>query len=117
MKKLLLVVAIAFAVAHPALAAPFIVSDPLVSGVVQCGVFLDAAPKLTVPVTAVVTPAPGNICKFDVGGVGVGSHTITMTAITVNDPVWGSQESAKSSPLAFTRPAAPNAPSGLQLAP
>src|SRR5258706_10891592 len=99
-----------------ALGAPFVVSDPLVAGV-QCGIFLDAAPKVTIPVTAVTTPVPGNICKFDIGGVSAGNHTISMTAITVNDPIWGSQESVKSTPLLFTRPAVPTAPTNLQLTP
>ncbi len=97
--------------------APFVVSDPVITGVTQCGVFLDGSPKLTVPVTAVTLPVAGNICKVDVGSVSTGSHTISLTTITVNDPVWGSQESAKSSPLAFTRPLAPVSPSGLSLTP
>lgn len=97
--------------------APFVVSDPLATGMTQCGVFLDSAPKLTIPVTAVTVPVAGNICKFDVGTVSTGSHTISLTAITANDPVWGSQESVKSSPLVFVRPTGPAAPSGLQIVP
>jgi hypothetical protein len=98
----------------PAFAAPFVVSDILQAGVTQCGVFVDTAAKVTIPVTAVTG---GNICKHDVGAISAGSHTVTMTAISVNDPVWGSQESVKSSPLSFVRPAAPSAPATLQLAP
>ncbi len=97
--------------------APFVVSDPLTTGVTQCGVFLDAAAKVTIPVTAVTMPVAGNICKVDVGGVSAGNHTVSMTAITVNDPIWGSQESPQSSPLAFTKPAVPTVPSGLRLTP
>lgn len=100
-----------------AVGAPFVVSDPLATGTSQCGVFLDAAAKITIPVFPATAPAVGNICKFDVGSVSVGSHTIQMTAISVNDPVWGSQESGKSSPLVFVRPAAPAVPGGLQLTP
>lgn len=100
-----------------ALGAPFVTSDPLSPGVTQCGVFLDAATKVTIPVTAVTSPTAGNICKFDVGSVSVGNHTISLSAITVSDPVWGSQESARSSPLAFTRPLPPAVPSGLLLTP
>ena len=111
MKKLLAILAL---FAGTAQAAPFVISDLLETGVVQCGVFLDAAAKVTIPVTAVTG---GNICKFDVGAISNGSHTIQMTAITVNDPVWGSQESARSSPLTFVRPAPTAAPATLRLAP
>ena len=97
--------------------APFVVSDPVTAGVTQCGVFLDGSPKLTIPVTAVTLPVAGNICKVDVGGVSTGSHTISLTTITVNDPVWGSQESVKSPALNFTRPGVPISPSGLTLSP
>src|SRR5258706_8277685 len=114
--KLFVIVALMLA-SSLAVAAPFVVSDPLATGVTQCGVFLDAAPKVTVPVTAVTTPVAGNICKVDVGAVSTGNHTISLTAITVNDPVWGSQESPRSLPLAFTRPAVPTAPTGLILSP
>lgn len=112
MKRLLFAVLLCLPVS--ALAAPFVVSDILPLGVTQCGVFVNAAPKVVIPVTAVTG---GNICNFDVGAVGSGSHTIRMTSITVDDPLWGSQESVQSAPLSFVRPAAPSAPAGLQLAP
>lgn len=94
-----------------------IVTDPLVPGVSQCGVLLDTAPEIKIPVTPQPSPAIGNICSFKVNTVSPGTHTIKMTSITTNDPVWGSQESAPSLPLTFTRPAAPSVPSGLQLVP
>lgn len=97
-----------------ALAAPFVVSDILPAGVTQCGVYMDALAKVTIPVTAVTG---GNICKHDVGAIAAGSHTVTMTSITVADPIWGSQESVKSSPLSFVRPSLPAAPATLQLTP
>ena len=96
-------------------AAPFVISDPLATGVTQCGVFVDTSAKVTIPVTVVVTP-PGNICKFDLVGVIAGAHTVKMTAI-ITDPVFGSKESAQSLPLAFTVPTVPAAPSGLLLTP
>ncbi len=105
---------VAFLFSSVALSQPFVVTDPVVAGVTQCGVFLNSAPKVTIPVTS--TPG-GNICKYSVGSVNNGSHTIQMTAITVNDPVWGSQESAKSAPLSFVRPAPPATPAGLTLQP
>ena len=111
MKRLL---AILMFSSMPAFPAPFVVSDILTPGVTQCGVFMDASPKVTIPVTAVTG---GNICKHDIGAIATGSHTVTMTSISVNDPIWGSQESVKSSPLSFVRPAAPSAPATLQLAP
>jgi hypothetical protein len=106
-------------------AGPFVISDPLSIGVTQCGVLLDAAPKIFIPVTALPAPATGNICKFDLGipltvGGGPlvpGSHTIAMTAITVNDPIWGSQESVPSLPITFPTPGVAGSPSGLRLTP
>ena len=110
MKKLFAVLLLC---ATSTFAAPFIVSDPLDPRATDCGVFLDSAAKVVIP----VTPMPaGNICKFDVGGVSNGSHTIKMTAIA-NDPVWGSQESDESLPLVFARPGQPTIPGGLKLAP
>jgi hypothetical protein len=90
-------------------AAPFVVAT-VVSGVSSCGVFLDAAAKVTVTATALQ-------CKYDLAAVSVGAHTVTMTAISTTDPVWGTQESAQSAPLNFTRPALPAVPSGLTLTP
>ena len=92
-----------------AVASPFVVAD-VVSGVTQCGVVVDTQPKVTVPAASLM-------CKYDVSALATGSHTITMTAITVSDPVWGTQESVPSAPFVFTRPAKPTAPSTLRLAP
>ena len=94
-------------------AAPFVVSDPLDPRATNCGILMDAAPKVVIPVVA---EAGGNICKFDLAGISNGSHTVKMTAIA-NDPIWGSQESAESVPLSFVRPAAPSVPGGLELQP
>jgi hypothetical protein len=110
--KLALYVLLA-AVPLTASAAPFVVSDPLDPRATHCGVLLDAAAKVTIPVTAATG---GNICKFDVGGIANGSHTIRMTAIAI-DPIWGSQESAESSPLSFVKPAPPATPGLLRLQP
>lgn len=110
MKRLLLLLLIP--VAH---AAPFVVTDPVDPATTQCGVFLDAAPKVTIPVTVT---AGVKTCKYDLASIGIGMHTVQMTAITVNDPVWGTKESAKSSPpLSFSKPDVPVAPAGLVLAP
>ncbi len=110
MKKLLLLFAL---LPLQVFAAPFVITDTLTPGVSQCGVFLDTSAKQVVPVTAVTTPATGNICKFDIGSVTPGSHTLKFSAISVNDPLWGSQESAPSIPFVFVRPGAPGIPTGL----
>ena len=101
--------------------APFVQSLPLApqaSTPLQCGVFLDTAPKVVIPATVLVTPA-GTICKFDLGAVPGGPHSITMTVITTNDPKYGSQESPQSPPLVFSLPwpTLLLAPGGLQLFP
>lgn len=92
-----------------AFAAPFVIAD-VVAGVGQCGVYLDATPRVLVPAVA-------GQCKYDLAGVSVGAHSVTMTAMTINDPIWGTQESAQSVPLAFSRPAGPAVPTGLVLIP
>jgi hypothetical protein len=81
-----------------AMGDPFVVSDPVAVGVTQCGVYIDTGARVTSPVVAATG---GNICKYDLAGIRVGPHSVTMTAIAVNDPYWGSQESVQSSPLAF----------------
>lgn len=88
-------------------AQPFLIAD-VPAGTTSCGVFLDAIPKVTIAVT-------GLICKYDLAGIAVGAHSAKVTAIALNDPVWGTQESTQSAPLAFTKPAVPGAPSGLRL--
>jgi hypothetical protein len=110
MKKLLAILLLS---PCAALAAPFVVSDPLDSSATHCGVFMDATPKQTIPVTV---EGAGKICKFDLQSIGNGSHSVRMTAIA-NDPMWGQVESAQSAPLAFVRPAAPATPAGVRLAP
>lgn len=108
MKTLIALLLLLFSVG--ASASPFVVAD-VVTGVAQCGVVLDGAAKVLIPST-------GTTCKYDLtAALPVGPHTVTMTALTVNDPVWGTQESGASSPLAFTKPGTPAAPSGLQLSP
>ena len=111
MRKILLLVLTLLSPA--ALSAPFVTSEPLESHVTHCGIFLDAAPKVVIPVVADVG---GNICKFDVSGVSNGAHTIIGTAIVI-DPVWGSLESVESVPLDFVRPAQPATPGLLKLTP
>ena len=107
MKSLLALLALF--VALEGSAAPFLEAD-VVAGVAQCGVFMDAAPKVLVPAAALK-------CRYDLAGLAAGPHSVTMTALSVADPIWGTQESGPSSPLAFSRPGAPASPSGLVLKP
>jgi hypothetical protein len=79
--------------------ASYVVTDPITPGATQCGFYVDASPRVTVPVTPVYS---GNICMLDISALGAGTHTITATAISVNDPFWGSQESPPSLPLVLT---------------
>ena len=60
--------------------------------------YIDTDPAVTSPVVATTS---GNICKFDLAGLSVGLHVIAMTAITVDDPIWGSRESVKSIPVSY----------------
>jgi hypothetical protein len=101
-------------VAANALAAPFLVTDPLDPAATSCGVYMDAAAKVTIPVGLDATGKP--ICKYDLVSVAVGSHTVQLTAMD-NDPIWGSRESAKSAPFAFSRPGTLPIPANSRLSP
>jgi hypothetical protein len=99
------------------IAAPFVQSDPTTDARVDtCTAYMDAVPGVTVPVVLATLPLVGKACKFDIASVTVGAHSITMTfRNSLDTTVWG--ESAKSLPLAFTRPAVLPVPSGLLLVP
>lgn len=84
--------------------AQFVVSDPVEAGTIYCGFYVDSQPRVTLPVEP--TPA-GNICKLPIDAIGAGSHSIVATAIAVDDPVFGSQESVPSIPLVMTTTAIP----------
>jgi hypothetical protein len=79
------------------------------AGVTNCGVFMDATPKVTVAVSS-------GVCRSALTSLSNGSHSVTMSAINA-DPNWGTQESAPSPPFVFSKPAAPIAPSNLRVAP
>ncbi len=102
--------------AATAWASPFVVSDPYPADAVQpdgFAVSLDNGPVVESPADLVTASTVR--FKFDVGGVTSGSHTIKVKAF-VYDATWGRVESAEAV-FTFTRPAAPNAPGGLKLAP
>lgn len=90
--------------ALPCLAAKVVVD--VAPGTTQCGFYLDASTTATV-VSANTT---ANTCTYDVQAVAVGSHTVAADTRT-NDPIWGSQTSAKSTPWPFTKPTASGNPS------
>lgn len=113
MKKTLLALAAAvFAAAVTA--APFVVSDPVHPSTTHCGVTLNAAPKVIVPVNVTGTV---KTCQYDLANLASGSHSITMTAIVEKTATNTGAESAQSPPLAFSKPAAPAVPAGLALSP
>lgn len=95
-------------------AAPFVTSDPVDTGTTSCGVFMDAAPKVVVPVAIV---GGVKVCQYDLATLSSGSHTIQMTAIIAATATNTGGESAKSLPLAFIKQVAPAAPAGLGLSP
>jgi hypothetical protein len=75
-----------------------VITDPVVQGVKYCGFYVDSTTKITLPV---VPTAEGNVCVMNIDGLDTGLHTIVVTAISVDDPVWGSQESSPSSGLSL----------------
>lgn len=95
-------------------AAPFVVTDPVDPATTHCGVLLNVAPKLIVPVT---TAGGVKNCRYDLATLASGSHTITMTAIVEKTANNTGAESAPSSPLAFSKPGVPAVPAGLALSP
>lgn len=97
-------------------AAPFVVSDAYPAASTQPDGFtvsMDGGPVVESPADPVTASTVR--FKFDVGSVTSGSHTIRVKAYK-NDAAWGRLESAEAV-FTFTRPAAPAAPNGLQLAP
>lgn len=111
MKRLLALAVSGFAVS--ANAAPYVVTDPLMSHTTHCGVFVDTQPKVTIQVTV---EGSEKICKYDIAGLSGGNHTVRMTAI-VNDPVFGVLESQQSLPLTFAVPVVPATPLNLRIIP
>lgn len=107
MKSLLFFALLLFA--SSAIANPFAQAS-VATGVASCNFSLDGGAKVNVTATA-------GLCKLDMASTTVGSHSLTVTAVATNDPIWGSQETAPSAPLAFVRPASPAVPTGLQLVP
>lgn len=110
MRRLLVLLVLA----SPAvLASPFIVSDPVDPAVTHCGFKLDAAARADVPIAM---SGPSKICRLDIAGVAVGSHTVNATAVAI-DTVWGRRESPASTNFTFSVPTIPTVPAGLGLQP
>ena len=98
-----------------ALGAPFAVTDVHDGSLkpTHCGILLDTALKVEVPVQA--DPA-GVFCKFDLDPVPPGAHVMKARFI-VKDSLWGTKESGDSNIVNFTKPGAPPPPSGLTIRP
>lgn len=90
-------------------AGPYVQADPLPVSITQCGFYLDAGSRVTIPTIPAPAPLVGTLCKVDVGPVTVGSHTITMVAVS------GLWEGPQSLPFVFPKPNVGNAPTGLTL--
>lgn len=114
MYKRFLIAIFLMMVANVANAAPFVTSDPTTQKVTHCGILLNSGAKIEIPVTS--ASATTAICKYDIGTVAVGTHTIKATFINI-DPVWGRSESVTSIPLDFVRPnnVVNNPPTGLDI--
>jgi len=111
MKRILLAAILALC-ASGVHAAPFVVADLADQTTTHCTLSLDGG-AFGPDVPVVGTPKQ---CKHDLTAVTVGAHSARLVAVKV-DSVWGRLESAPSSPLAFSRPATPAAPSGPTLTP
>jgi hypothetical protein len=106
MKRIALVAILA---SGQALAAPFVVSDPVSVGVTHCGRYEGGVFKVDVPIVA-------GACKFDIATQPTGTTVYTATAV-VSDPLWGRQESVQSLPLSVVRSGVPAAPAALRTSP
>ncbi|TFH46855.1 MAG: hypothetical protein E4H01_09265 [Lysobacterales bacterium] len=114
MKRLMIFLAL-IGLSGVAMSAPFVVAD-VVTTVTSCNVIQDGAPAVSVPSEADATSATGRACKLDLAGISSGQHTVTMTAVDANDPLFV-RESAASAPLAFGVPGIPAVPGTLRLKP
>ena len=94
---------------------PFLVCTTYASGPNQpteFEVYLDGA---TAPIISPAQTVTGGVrLHYDVSAVTNGNHTVTVQAVRV-DALWGRLESAASAPFAFTKPSAPDVPSGIGL--
>jgi hypothetical protein len=94
-----------------AVAAPFIISDPLDSAVTHCGWKTDSGIRIDVPVALSGTD---KICKLDLSNLVAGSHTLSATAVAI-DPIFGRRESVPTANFLLVVPSVPALPSGLRL--
>jgi hypothetical protein len=117
MKKLLFVLFI-LAMAVPAFAAgPYIVCSPetytLSTG--QTLTYNITGLPSSISATNIPADSTGTYAfALSVAGLAAGSYTITVQAC-LNDPTWGQECSAQSSPFSFNVPSVPAAPTGMGL--
>lgn len=104
----------------PAVAAPFLVSDPYAAPAVVPDYFkvtMDAAAPVNSPAFQVPTTS-GYILHHDLAGVTVAQHSVKVSACKAAT-IWGPEVCSVEVPFTFTRPGAPVAPpvpSGIGLA-
>lgn len=114
MKKLLFIL---FFIPTLVFAKPFVVSDKYSIALdpkpTHCGIFLDSGAEIDIPITV---DTSGTYCKYDIGAVSIGSHTIKLTH-KIKDLIWGDLSSPQSAALNFTRPGVPVVPTGLIITP
>ena len=119
MYRLLIGALLVLALAGSAWASPFVVSAPYTAPAVIPDYFkvvLDGAAAVNSPAYQVPTTS-NYILHFDVGGVTVGSHTVSVQACKAAT-LWGPEACSASVNFPFARPAtvvAPAGPSGIGL--
>ena len=106
MKRFLIALALIVLLPIMANSAPFLVCDPYPTTELQPTEFelnIDGGTLIISPAEAL--SGGGVSLKYDLQGVSVGAHTVSIRACLV-DAVWG-RECSIATPFAFTRPAAP----------
>lgn len=87
--------------------------------VTQCGVTVDAQPKVVInAVTVPVSPSSptGRVCDYNTDALSQGNHTIRMTAIIASTPtVIGGESATSMPPFDFAKLDAPSTPSNLRI--
>lgn len=74
-----------------------VIKADVVPAASTCDIYLDSSPKINVA-------AAENVCAFDARGIATGAHSVAVKAKSDGDPTYGTQDSAATSPVAFTQP-------------
>lgn len=105
----LIACALAIFLPNLALAAPFLVTDPVDANADRCVYTVKGGTPQEFPV---VVEAGQRICKIDLAGAAVGTNDITLA---VKSSLWGTVSTAV--PFAFSRPSNLPAPANSRLVP